>query len=109
MGRLRKRHERERYSRRLKLRTFIGFVLCLGLFYCGLVVVDGSFKDMIGENNKSPIFGIYGLGEPVVTLEFAGNEVSIDKTEWEKAYKSIKERIERFIGRQWEGERVAGD
>lgn len=93
------RKEKRRFIRRRRARVFLGLVLCLALFCAGLSVVDTGFKDMLGRKSDRPIFGVYGLDERVIRLEFAGSEVSIDKGEWAKAYETVKERLAKLIGR----------
>jgi hypothetical protein len=87
------------FTRWRRTRVFLGLVLCLGLFCAGLSVVDTGIKDMLGKGSDRPIFGVYGLDEQVIRLEFAGSEVSIDKSEWSKAYETIKVRLAKLIGR----------
>jgi predicted anti-sigma-YlaC factor YlaD len=93
------RLEKRRYRRRLRLRIFVGLLLCLALFYCGLAVVDGSLREMLGKGDDRPIFGVYGLDEQVIKLEFAGSEVSIDKSEWVRAYETVKGRLAEIFAR----------
>lgn len=95
MGRFESRH----FIRRRRVRIFLGLVLCLALFCAGLSVVDTGFKDMLDRRSDRPIFGVYGLDEQVIRLEFAGSEVSIDKSEWARAYETIKVRLAKLIGR----------
>jgi hypothetical protein len=59
--------------------------------------VDVSFKEMLGVRDHRPIFGVYGLQERLIRLEFAGSEVIIDKSEWQRAYATVKERLAKLV------------
>ncbi len=93
------RLEKKRHKRRLRLRAFVGVVLCLTLFCCGLSIVDGSSRDMLGNDEGRPIFGIYGLHKEVIRLELIGSEIEINKSDWEKAYRDIIDKINQLLGR----------
>ena len=54
---------------------------------------------MLGKGDDRPIFGVYGLDEQVIKLEFAGSEVSIDKSEWVRAYETVKGRLAEIFAR----------
>jgi hypothetical protein len=93
------RLEKRRYKRKLRLKAFVGLMLCLTLFCCGLAVVDGSLREMMGRGNDRPIFGVYGVDGQVIKLEFAGSEVSINKSEWARAYETLKGRLAKIFAR----------
>lgn len=84
-------------KRKSRFRFLLSLLLCFMLFYCGLAVVDKSFKDMVDKDDGRPIFGVYDLSEPVIKLEFAGSEVLIDKAEWEKAYGLVRQRVTQIL------------
>ena len=94
MGRLEKR----RYKRKLRLKAFVGLMLCLTLLLrpcgCGW---QPSGND--GQGNDRPIFGVYGVDGQVIKLEFAGSEVSINKSEWARAYETLKGRLAKIFAR----------
>src|SRR5690554_6072672 len=94
------RQQKKWYKRKVRLKVLLGIFVCLVLFCCGLSIVDASSRDMLGRKDDKPIFGIYDLGGQIIKLEFAGGQISIDKREWKAAYESVKERMERLIGRQ---------
>jgi hypothetical protein len=93
MGRLEKRH----LIIRRRFRVFLALLLCTALFCAGLSIVDVSFKEMMGVRDHRPIFGVYGLQERLIRLEFAGSEVIIDKSEWQRAYATVKERLAKLV------------
>jgi hypothetical protein len=93
MGRLEKRH----LIIRRRFRVFLALLLCTALFCAGLSIVDVSFKEMLGVRDHRPIFGVYGLQERLIRLEFAGSEVIIDKSEWQRAYATVKERLAKLV------------
>jgi len=95
MGRLEKRH----LIIRRRFRVFLALLLCTALFCAGLSIVDVSFKEMLGVRDHRPIFGVYGLQERLIRLEFAGSEVIIDKSEWQRAYATVKERLAKLVGK----------
>ena len=95
MGRL----EKGRLVIRRRFRVFLALLLCIALFFAGLSIVDVSFKEMLGLRDDRPIFGVYGLQERIIRLEFAGSELMIDKSEWQRAYATVKERLARLVGK----------
>ena len=54
---------------------------------------------MLGLRDDRPIFGVYGLQERIIRLESAGSELMIDKSEWQRAYATVRERLARLVGK----------
>ncbi len=98
MGRLEKRRKKIYETRKLRFRALLGLLLCVALFYFGLTTADKGFKDMLDRGDDRPIFGVYGLKEAIIKLEFAGNEISIDKAEWKKACSLVGQRVKQMLG-----------
>jgi len=91
------RLEKRRQKKRLRLKAFLGIMLCLVLFCCGLSIVDASSRDMLGRSSDRPIFGIYGLKDEVIRLEVAGREILVDKSGWDRVYQAARAKIDRLI------------
>lgn len=91
-----KRVERRKQARRTRRRTFWGAVLCLLLFFCGLMIVDASSREMLGNEESKPIFGIYNAGRDIIQLDMIGETVYIDKRDIRSFVQAMKTKLKEL-------------
>ncbi|MDI6704780.1 MAG: hypothetical protein QME73_00770 [Bacillota bacterium] len=91
------RTERKKQIKRLRRRSVFAVLLCVLLFYAGLSIVDASTREMLGNGQAEPIFGIQNQADGSIRLNIVGETFQIDKNRINSYIQDIKNRIERLI------------
>lgn len=91
------RTERKKQMKRLRRRAVLAVLLSVLLFYAGLSVVDASTREMLGNGQGEPIFGIQNQDDGIIQLNIIGEVFQIDRSRISSYIQDVKSRIERLI------------
>lgn len=90
------RVERRRYRKVTKRRIFLGIVMCVFLFYCGLKVVDMGTEEMLGEVRNEVLLNFSEVEGDIIQVDVAGEKLLINKRKIKDFVRVFQDKLGKF-------------